>query len=252
MKLFLLMAVATGGVGASALAIRPLAVNDNAASVALAPKLLVEEATPNISFEKLDGPAASAVSPNQLGGAQGLSAPRQAEELPSSGSTSAQPSLIQSDDGGVQVAGAVQVTNSIPTTWIDNEPDVVYDITGGTLSGPYYLHFAAYTSGEITLVESSSQLDQPRVIQRQVSTLVVDTLMRDLQAAGAFSLTDSPVIVLDVPMTTVTMFTPSSSLGQSLAVTYSYFSTSGGGAYASVDQILQDFIDWQFPKVITN
>ena len=250
MKLSAMIALVSGGLGAGAIAIRPITPGSEVGFNAVAAPHAIQA-----PFQLAGtGPASSTAA--AAGGIQLIQPP--APDTRTLGQASTAPGAL--DPVQAQPTGNAKLkatrTSGTGLNWIDNEPEVIYDITGGTLLGPYYLHFAAYSSGMITLAESSITLDQPRAEMQQVSPLIVDTLMRDLQAAGAFTLIDSPVQVLDVPMATVTVFADPGSVGSSsaqrLGTTYSYFAPGSGGAWGSVDQILQDFIDLYFPRVIIN
>lgn len=134
-----------------------------------------------------------------------------------------------------------------------NEPLVLFDTTGFTLSGSLiHQNLVVYGSGIAAYSVSSQQLTPPLegsfdFGDAKVAMLTPETaqrFLRELAFAGAFSLCDEPAFVADVPPSTLTVFN-----GGTDAAAHS-FSFFGGGLsqpHATVAQIVDAFITAHFP-----
>lgn len=144
------------------------------------------------------------------------------------------------------VALTTTETTAAPATaaqHIRQEPVLVYDVTGGTLSGPVHAHLTVYNSGLVTYSEAAG-LGTPVVNARTayVAPDLVHALAKSLSAAGAFALPDQPLAVADIPLKTLTVFRGDT---DAFAHTYSYW--MGLDSYAAADQAVRDFINTHLP-----
>jgi hypothetical protein len=109
-------------------------------------------------------------------------------------------------------------------------------VTGGTLTGVTHLSLVVYTDGLVSLATDAGATSQ------LVDADLVAELVRDLRRAGALRLKDRAGTATDVPLTTVSAFVnPGRPPARSVANTFSYLAPEG--AYAAVEEVIQDFID---------
>ena len=119
---------------------------------------------------------------------------------------------------------------------IKQEPVLNFDVTGGTLLGPLHTRFTVYNNGLVTFSEASGFADSSSAGTTRVSDTVVDRLVKDLEDAGGFKLSDQTITVSDVPLTTVTVFRGDTN---AKAHTFSYW--LGIDQYAKIAQVIDDF-----------
>ena len=129
---------------------------------------------------------------------------------------------------------------------IQNEPVVVYNVTGGTLTGLIHRQLTVYNSGFVTIAKLDEPVfPQPAEIQEvrtaQVGPQAATQLLISLVQAGAVQLEDQSFPVSDVPLKTLTILE-----GKTFALSRT-FSWYVGGDYAVVDQALNKFIGDTFP-----
>lgn len=121
-------------------------------------------------------------------------------------------------------------------------PLLVYDVSGSTLWGPSYTHVAVYDDGHAMAARLGGDPDTGHM---SVALLTPDELQQlrvDLEFWGAFGLCDEPMNVLDVPVTTVSVFRGGT---ESAAHTFSYL--IAGGAHGGVQQIVDQLLATKFP-----
>jgi hypothetical protein len=128
------------------------------------------------------------------------------------------------------------------------EPVLVYDLTGYTLIGFLHRHLAVYNNGvaSISAVSTNTLTEAPdwnKAAVAFVSPDEADKLLRELSNDGAFGLCDQSIIVLDMPMTTVTV-----SRGATDAQSHTFSYWFGDGSYGKVQQTIDAFIQKTFPN----
>jgi hypothetical protein len=123
-----------------------------------------------------------------------------------------------------------------PGNVIMREPVVNVDVSGGTLTGPVHDRYTVYNGGFVSYSEASGLIGSSSAGTTGVSEAVVDQLIKDLEDAGAFKLTDQRSTVSDVPLTTVTVLKGDTN---ARAHTFSYWLAIDD--YAAVGQVLDDF-----------
>lgn len=132
---------------------------------------------------------------------------------------------------------------------ISNEPVVVYQVSGGTLTGTQFLSLVIYDSGFASVaINNQAVFPVPGttidVQTKSVGPAAVQRLMRSLTTAGAFELPDQPLAVSDVPLNTLTVLDGGA---DAKAHTFSYWLTSGD--YAPIGAALDKFLSTNFPGV---
>ncbi len=129
---------------------------------------------------------------------------------------------------------------------IQNEPVVVYSLTGGTLIGTLHRQLIVYNSGFVTI----AKLDQPVFpvpgVDMDVETASIGSdgaykLLLELVQAGAAQVSDQTIPFSDTPLKTLTVLE-----GRTLALSRT-FSWYGGAEWAAVDQTIDTFIASTFP-----
>ncbi len=127
------------------------------------------------------------------------------------------------------------------------EPILVFDVSGSSLLGPLHSRLSVYNDGLATVSRWSDNVvfggEDGDAAINYVGSEAVDSLRKQLSAAGAFSLTDQLLIVADLPLSTVTFFRKPGT--RSVANTYSYW--VGTGEYGAVNTVIANFIDAHFP-----
>ncbi|MEZ5977000.1 MAG: hypothetical protein R3F34_02115 [Planctomycetota bacterium] len=135
-----------------------------------------------------------------------------------------------------------------PCNALQQEPVVMYDISGYTLTGVYHLHLMVYdngatsisrVSGGTPIFPMSNAADFTYVTKQRVKQLA-----KDLAQAGAFQLCDEDALVADLPMTTVTVFRGTM---DAKAHTFNYWLPQTAGS-AKVQQLIDDFRTETFPN----
>ena len=130
---------------------------------------------------------------------------------------------------------------------IKQEPVLLYDITGSTLTGSVHLQLTVYNNGVAAASRLNHVVFPSPGVDADVDVVYiapqeVNMLRRDLAAAGAFTNVDQSIFVSDVPTTTVTVFRGAT---DAKAHTYSYMLASG--STADVQAVIQDFLKLHFP-----
>jgi hypothetical protein len=128
------------------------------------------------------------------------------------------------------------------------EPLIVFDISGFTLTGMLHQHFAVYSSGLVSISEAGggggsfpfgSKADMTFVAPEEAKKLWSKVVQ-----AGAMSICDIPSFVNDAPLTTVTVHRGDTN---SQAHTYSYYDASTPES-AAVQDAIQKFMTATFPN----
>jgi len=125
------------------------------------------------------------------------------------------------------------------------EPVLNVDVTGGTLAGPFHRRLTVYNNGLATVSKDIDSVFGGPDIDADytyVSAAAVSQLQSDLLTSGAFGLCDQSIIVFDVPLTTVTVF---SGTTDAKAHTFSYW--LGSGSYSGVQGVVSSFFSTHFP-----
>lgn len=129
---------------------------------------------------------------------------------------------------------------------IPHEPVILVDVSGATLLGPVHAHLAIYSNGQASYSEQrpGGLGLQPavRVGTAQLVPADLIALRRSLELAGASLLCDQAQVVLDVPLTTVTVLRGGP---QAQAHTFSYWIPSG--PYALVQERIDAALALYFP-----
>jgi|GEM_PF-5222063 len=132
------------------------------------------------------------------------------------------------------------------------EPILIWDATGQTLTGVSHATLKVYNNGLATIAKKFPLFPfDPSYVEANAHTLGVteaeaSQLRLDLIAAGAATLGDNPNLVLDIPLKTVTFF--QSPGPRACSNTFSYWLATG--AWAPVQQVIDDFIDFHFPNFL--
>lgn len=149
-------------------------------------------------------------------------------------------------------ASAQIVAEPVPVNVWKVEPILIYDATGTTLSGVSHVTLKVYNNGLATIAKKIPLFPfDPSYVEANAHTVGVteaeaNQLRLDLIAAGAATLGDNPTQVFDIPLKTVTFFeTPGP---RACSNTFSYWIASG--AWAPVQQVIDDFIDQFFPNFL--
>lgn len=143
-------------------------------------------------------------------------------------------------------AGLVAALDFQPTQRqvpIENEPVLVFDVTGSTLLGPVHRHLAVYDSGRVSYATSGPRAAQPFVATATIEPKRVQALMGALSGAGAWQGIDQELGVTDVPLTTVTVL---SGATDASAHTFSYW-TASTRTHKSVQDLIAAFVTEVFP-----
>jgi hypothetical protein len=126
---------------------------------------------------------------------------------------------------------------------IQQEPTLVYDVTGGTLSGLVNTNVVVYNNGLVSYSNFGSfgGGDGSSCVV-QVPTDAVKKLTSDLKRSGAATLPDGGLIISDVPLQTVTFLAEPAT--DAKAHTFSFL---GGGQQGQVAQIINQFLQQYVP-----
>jgi hypothetical protein len=133
---------------------------------------------------------------------------------------------------------AVPCPNVLP-----HEPIVIYDVNGFTLAGPLDLQMTVYGSGLARLSTTNAHNGEGKSQMTTVSQAEASRLLVALAKHGAFELCDDPSFVSDMPMSTLTVMKPDTTVR---AHTYSWWVAQG--PYGAPEQVLLDFISSAFPN----
>jgi hypothetical protein len=117
---------------------------------------------------------------------------------------------------------------------------VVYELTGGTLSGPVDLHLSVYSDGSARLASALGDgLGSAQFVH--VGSAQAVMLLQGLVAAGAMTHCDIPDFLSDVPLQTLTVLRGTA---RQRGNTFSW--TGGDEQTGAMQDLLQDFIDLHF------
>lgn len=122
-------------------------------------------------------------------------------------------------------------------------PVLTHDIAGSTLIGPIYRHLVVYSSGHVSLSETTYDPDPGRAQTAVLTQAELAQLRASLVAAGAFRLCDDDSTVSDVPLTTVTVFRAAN---DTQAHSYSY--SLPNPQQAAVEDLVNQLIASKFPN----
>lgn len=132
------------------------------------------------------------------------------------------------------VSGGTPVFGGLP---FKREPMLFWDITGSTLLGPIHISMAVYNDGLVSY-GSSNQLGGPdTVVNKLVPISAVRDLGEALRDAGAATLPDNLLLVLDIPLSTVSFARPNTDTRMH---TFSYY--AGTSSYGDVSIAVNTFI----------
>jgi hypothetical protein len=137
---------------------------------------------------------------------------------------------------GQDSAPAIREPRTSPDNPIAHEPLLVYEVTGGTLVGPYDLQLTVYADG-LARLASATQTKLGRTVLRDVGPDAAHQLATELARAGAFFGGDQTQIVTDMPLSTLTIL---QGAPDSRAHTYSWWVPEGSNQTAPA--LLQSFI----------
>lgn len=120
---------------------------------------------------------------------------------------------------------------------------VVYDVTGGTLSGPVDLNLSVYSDGSARLSSSLGDgLGSAQLVFMDPS--LTTGLLQGLIAAGAMTHCDVPDFLSDVPLSTLTVLR-----GPARQRANSFSWTGGDAEIAAMQALLNAFIAEHFQPV---
>ena len=128
-----------------------------------------------------------------------------------------------------------------------HEPILIYQQTGGNLTGAIFLELTVNSDGQVTLARQDRANPTGKVCTATVKADRLQELARDLRSAGALRLQDlASAPPPDVALTTVTVFACRGNSGNCSANTFSYYVPSG--RYSQVEDLVQAFIAEVFPN----
>jgi hypothetical protein len=116
------------------------------------------------------------------------------------------------------------------------EPLLVFDVSGGTLLGEVHQSLTLYNNGRVSLAEFGRGRTA-RNVSRLITVTEAEKFRSMLVAAGALSLTDQANQVMDVPLTTVSIFT-----GETDGTSHTFSYWIPGSKYAGLQQAVDAFI----------
>lgn len=87
---------------------------------------------------------------------------------------------------------------------IAHEPVIVYEVTGGTIAGPYDLQLTVYADG-LARLSSATRTKVGRTLTRDVGHEAAIELATELARVGAYFASDQVMTVTDVPLSTLTI-----------------------------------------------
>ncbi len=133
-----------------------------------------------------------------------------------------------------------------PTTITQNEPMVIYSVTGGTLTGGVHRQLTVYNNGFATIAKLDTPVFPTPGTFKDVETTSVGAtaalqLLIDLVNAGAATLPEQQFILPDVPLTTLTVL-EGREIGLSRTISF-----SGGPPYSAMQQVIDRFVNATFP-----
>lgn len=120
------------------------------------------------------------------------------------------------------------------------EPVLIYDVSGSTLTGPCHKNLSVYNNGRVSLAEFAA-VGAARNESTMINTGEVKSLVGQLSRYRR--LQDDQTIVMDIPMTTVTLFDGTT---DARAHSFSYWLPTGD--YEEVQQTIDLFIHRAFPE----
>lgn len=125
---------------------------------------------------------------------------------------------------------------------ITHEPLVLYDVGGSTLAGPIDIGLTVYNDGTAR-ISATGQFGLPsQALTAYVGPAAATQLLLDLSTLGAGQLCDHYTNVVDLPVSTLTLFRNGTDPRNH---TFSWLESDG--AYGPVQNRLQDFIHATFP-----
>jgi hypothetical protein len=86
---------------------------------------------------------------------------------------------------------------------LPRQPLVAYDVSGHTLLGPSHLHLAVYSDGLASISRVGGSAGDAAMAF--LSPREASELLTELRSLGAYQQCDSDLLVLDVPLTTITV-----------------------------------------------
>jgi hypothetical protein len=138
-------------------------------------------------------------------------------------------------------AAPAVVPTPCPNT-IAHEPIVLYDVSGATVGGPIDIGLTVYNDGTVR-ISSTGQFGLPSGARTAfIGSSAAIQLLLDLSNLGAGQLCDHDTQVVDLPVSTLTLFRNGTDPRNH---TFSWLESDG--AYGPVQNRLQDFIHATFP-----
>jgi hypothetical protein len=149
------------------------------------------------------------------------------------------------DSGGARLLERANLREGGANTdsLLQSEPVLIFDVSGETLAGPVHRHLAIYNNGRVSLAEFSAA-GELRNISTEIGGTSARAMARALEVAGASQLEDQRQAVLDVALTTVTVFEGDT---DALAHTFSYWIPSG--QYGAVQELVDSFLEQMLEEV---
>lgn len=130
----------------------------------------------------------------------------------------------QISPGGPTPIGPGPFTQPCADT-LDQEPLLMFDVSGFTLTGVLHQHLCVYDNGVVSISSVSGGTPLFPLTNKADIAFVTPTQARTLHKqvvqAGAFQACDEPIPVADLPLTTVTVFRAGRT--DDRAHTWSYF-----------------------------
>lgn len=142
-------------------------------------------------------------------------------------------------------AAPIQWSSAACTNTIPQEPVVIWDSTGSTLTGLFHTRLSVYNSGLATASFKSDTIlngVSSGADFKSVAPMRVQQLVEDLKAAGAATQCDQTIIVSDVPLQTLTL---ASGNTDARAHTFSFYGSP------EIQALIQEFLSEEFPGLGT-
>ncbi len=143
--------------------------------------------------------------------------------------------IVSSQQQGDRRQADVVIAGMEGNHWLC-EPLVVFDVSGATLLGPVHRSMILYNNGRVSVAEFAPG-KAPRNASRMISIDEAERLHGALVDCGALDMLDQKEQVMDVPMTSISIFT-----GETDAVSHTFNYWLAGSEYGKVEHTIDRFI----------
>lgn len=126
------------------------------------------------------------------------------------------------------------------------EPVLLYEVSGGFITGPSLTMVTVLTDGHAIRVEHNAQFPDGNVCEATLPVQRIRALERQLAHRGALSLPDRRAGAADLPLTTVTFIQHPDDTGAGVANSFSYFVPIR--EYLQVQRVIDRFVSEAFSQ----